>query len=221
MSAKVKILLVDDKENNLKALAAVLDNENYQLLMARSGKEAIRYTLMEDDIAFIILDVQMPGMDGFETAELIQSRTKTANIPFIFLTAAFLDEDSIDKGYQVGAFDYILKPVLPAILKSKVAIFVRLFKLNQEKLKLEVSFEVERSEILSQQVKSENKRLSDVVEVLTELNQSLKIQQRELSDELKTQNIKRPDEHNLMIRNASLIEKITSLSTSLGKKSIN
>jgi signal transduction histidine kinase len=127
----INILLVDDRAENLLALAAMLEPLGYNLVKARSGQEALRYVLHED-FALILLDVQMPGMDGFETAELIRGRERSRHIPIIFLTAVNTSERHIFRGYLAGAVDYLLKPFVPEILLSKVAVFVDLHqKTNQ------------------------------------------------------------------------------------------
>src|SRR5580693_5384853 len=119
----VNILLVDDQPNNLLALEAVLDHHEYNLVMAQSGDEALR-RLLRDDFALILMDVLMPGMDGLETAELIRQRERTRYTPIIFVTAIGRSEAHVAQGYSAGAVDYLFKPLIPAVLKSKVAAFV-------------------------------------------------------------------------------------------------
>lgn len=128
---KVNILLVDDRPENLLAFEAILENDEYNLIKASSGEEALKY-LLKYDFATILLDVQMPEMDGFATAKLIKSRERTRNIPIIFVTANYLDPKHIFIGYSIGAIDYILKPFDPIVLQAKVAGFVEIFKLNQK-----------------------------------------------------------------------------------------
>jgi PAS domain S-box-containing protein len=127
----VKILLVDDEPKNLLALDAVLAGEGRTLRHASSGPEALMY-LLEEDFAVILLDVNMPGMDGFETAALVRDREKSRDTPIIFLTAAIKGEAYVARGYSLSAVDYIFKPFEPEILKSKVAVFVQLFRKTQE-----------------------------------------------------------------------------------------
>jgi PAS domain S-box-containing protein len=128
---KVNVLLVDDHPENLLALEAILDKPGHNLVKANSGPEALR-CLLSQDFAVILLDVQMPGMDGFETATLIRNRQRTQHTPIIFLTA-FSKSDSLRfKGYSLGAVDYLYKPVEPEILASKVGVFVDLFKKTAE-----------------------------------------------------------------------------------------
>jgi len=119
------ILLVDDQPENLRALEAVLEPLRYPLLTASSGHAALRM-LLEQDFAMILLDVRMPGLDGFETAQLIKERTRTRDIPIVFLTAARDEVSEIARGYGVGAVDYVLKPFDPDLLRSKVAVFAEL-----------------------------------------------------------------------------------------------
>ncbi len=123
----VNILLVDDEPKNLIALESVLDSRDLNLVRAGSGEEALRHVLNQD-FAVILLDVQMADMDGFETAALIRGRESSRDVPIIFLTAASRSETFVARGYSVGAVDYIVKPFDPEILRSKVAVFVELFK---------------------------------------------------------------------------------------------
>ncbi|MHC5596418.1 MAG: hybrid sensor histidine kinase/response regulator [Nostoc sp.] len=127
MEPKVNILLVDDKVENLLALEAILEKLGENLVRATSGEEALR-CLLHQDFAVILLDVQMPGMDGFETATLIRNRGRSRHTPIIFLTAFSTSDQMLFKGYALGAVDYLLKPLDPNILTSKVTVFVELFK---------------------------------------------------------------------------------------------
>jgi len=131
---QVKILLVDDKSENLFALEVILSNEDYLCVKASSGNEALKILLQQQDFSIILMDVQMPDMDGFETAELIRGSEKLKHIPIIFLTASMDSPVNIFKGYQAGAVDYMIKPFSPEILKAKVAVFVDLYKKNHELL---------------------------------------------------------------------------------------
>ena len=119
------ILLVDDQPENLRTLEAVLDPLGYPLRTAASGHGALRM-LLEQDFAMILLDVRMPGLDGFETAQLIKERARTRDIPIVFLTAARDEVSQIARGYGVGAVDYVLKPFDPDLLRSKVSVFAEL-----------------------------------------------------------------------------------------------
>ena len=123
---KANILLVDDHPENLIALEAILDRLDQNLVKATSGQEALR-CLLHQDFAAILLDVQMPGMDGFETATLIRQRERSRNTPIIFLTAFSTSDPFVFKGYEIGAVDYLLKPLDAGVLTSKVSVFVELF----------------------------------------------------------------------------------------------
>ena len=129
---QVDILIVDDRRENLLALEAILEPLGQRLVQAHSGEEALR-KLLRNDFAVVLLDVQMPGMNGFETAQLIKSRERTRHIPIIFLTAISKEEDYVFRGYQVGAVDYMSKPFQPDVLRAKVAVFVDLH-LKQKRL---------------------------------------------------------------------------------------
>lgn len=124
---KVNILVVDDRPEGILAVEAVLSSPNYNLVKANSGTEALKY-LLEYDFAVILLDVQMPVMNGFETAAVIKTREKSKDIPIVFMSAINQDEQYVYQGYGVGAVDYLLKPFDPYILRSKVAIFVDIFR---------------------------------------------------------------------------------------------
>src|SRR6266581_200136 len=128
---KAKILLVDDREENLVALEAILSSLDQALVSVRSGEEALK-ALLTDDFAVILLDVVMPGMDGFETAGHIKRRAKTRDIPIIFLTAVGADSDHAFRGYAAGAVDYISKPFDPWVLRAKVSVFVELYAKNRQ-----------------------------------------------------------------------------------------
>jgi PAS domain S-box-containing protein len=127
----VKVLAVDDVAENLLALDALLKDQGVELLTARSGMEALELLLVHD-VALALLDVQMPGMDGFELAELMRGTERTRRVPIIFLTAVATDERRKFRGYEAGAVDYLLKPVDPQIVRNKVAIFVELYAQRRE-----------------------------------------------------------------------------------------
>lgn len=128
---RVNVLLVDDRPENLLALEAILNSPSYNLVQANSGAEALR-CLLNEDFAVILLDVQMPGMDGFETATLIRSRDRSRSTPIIFITAFSSNDTHVFKGYSLGAVDYLFKPLEPEILTSKVGVFVELFQKTVE-----------------------------------------------------------------------------------------
>ena len=137
MDDKVNILIVDDKPEKLLSLEAVLEDLHQNVVRAYSGREALR-CLLTDDFAVILLDVNMPGMDGFETASLIRQRKSTEHVPIIFVTA-FGDEDHATRGYSLGAVDYIQTPVVPEVLKTKVAVFVDLYRKTEQVVRQAVS----------------------------------------------------------------------------------
>lgn len=126
-----KLLLVDDQEANLVSLEAILEEEGRTLLKATSGPEALKI-LLKEDVSLVLLDVQMPEMDGFEVAELMRQRKDTEHIPIIFVTAISKEEKYVFKGYQAGAVDYLFKPLDPMILQSKVNFFLQLDRQRRE-----------------------------------------------------------------------------------------
>jgi signal transduction histidine kinase/DNA-binding response OmpR family regulator len=128
---QINILMVDDSPTNLLALESILQGPDRNLVSAASGDDALRY-LLSNEVAVILMDVYMPGLDGLETAELIRGRDRSRNIPIIFLTADSTGGRHLSRGYSLGAVDYIVKPVEPDILRSKVAVFVELFKKTHE-----------------------------------------------------------------------------------------
>ena len=130
---QAKILLVDDEPKSLFALQELLSGLGQNLMIAQSGEEALRLAL-KNDFAVILLDVRMPGIDGFETARLIRGRERSRLTPIIFLTAEADQMNQVFRGYEVGAVDYLQKPVIPEILKSKVSVFVDLHR-KSERLK--------------------------------------------------------------------------------------
>ncbi|WP_433370994.1 response regulator [Streptosporangium sp. CA-115845] len=130
MPDKAKILLVDDREENLIALEAILSSLDLIPVRAKSGEEALK-ALLGTEFALILLDVRMPGMDGFETAAHIKRRERTRNIPIIFLTVVDSAPDYAFRSYAAGAVDYLTKPFDPWVLRAKVAVFVELYNMNR------------------------------------------------------------------------------------------
>jgi signal transduction histidine kinase len=128
---RINILLVDDEPRNLTVLETILDDPGYQLVRAESGDQAL-LSLIAAEFALILLDIHMPGMSGFELAQLIKQRPKTASIPIIFLTAHYNEDRHVLEGYQSGAVDYLLKPINSTIVRSKVAIFAELYRKSRE-----------------------------------------------------------------------------------------
>ena len=126
-----KILMVDDRPENLLALEAILQGLGHDLVKAASGEEALK-RLLTEDVAVILLDVQMPGMDGFETAAHIKQRERTRDIPILFLTAIDGEAHQAFRGYAAGAVDYLSKPFDPWVLKAKVGVFIELYERRSE-----------------------------------------------------------------------------------------
>src|SRR3982751_3243522 len=127
---KVNILIVDDLPEKLLSLGAILESLGQAIVTAQSGREALR-RLLTQEFAVILLDVNMPDMDGFETARLIRQRKRTEHTPIIFITG-FSDEMLAAQGYALGAVDYILSPVVPDVLRTKVGVFVDLFNKTEQ-----------------------------------------------------------------------------------------
>jgi len=159
--SRMKILLVDDTPENLVSLEAALNGLGEDLVSAHSGKEALRH-LLQDDFAAILLDVRMPEMDGFETAELIRSRPRSRQIPILFLTG-YRNEEHLFRGYDLGAVDFLFKPIVPEVLRSKVAVFVELSRTNA-KLRQQTDALRKQAEEL-QRVEQEVRQLNAGLEV--------------------------------------------------------
>jgi two-component system, sensor histidine kinase and response regulator len=157
---QANILLVDDRPENLVALQAILDDLGENLVSVSSGEEALKQVLKQD-FAVILLDVQMSGMDGFETAALIKQREKSMLTPIIFITAINRSESHVFKGYSLGAVDYIFKPVDPEILKMKVSVFVDLFKKRMQiaEINQQLQAQVDRAERLNRDLETLNREL--------------------------------------------------------------
>lgn len=134
---RLNVLVVDDQRENLLAVEAILDNLGHNLILVDSGEEALRQ-ILRHDVALVLLDVRMPGMDGFETARFIRNRKDSRATPIIFLTAMSSNEEMVFEGYSAGAVDYIVKPVVPEILRAKVKVFLYLAAARQ-KLEIEVA----------------------------------------------------------------------------------
>ena len=178
---KVNILLVDDRPENLLALGAILEIPSYNLVKAFSGEEALKCILYHD-FAVILMDVQMPGMDGFEAAAIIRNRKRSRHTPIIFLTAIDKSENRVVKGYELGAVDYIFKPVVPEILQSKVAVFVDLFRKTEE-----IKRQVAQVSLVNQQLVSEIIQRRQAEEQVSKLNHDL--EQRALALEVSNQEL--------------------------------
>lgn len=130
-NGKINILLVDDESQNLTVLEALLDEPDYQLVRAQSADQAL-LELLDKEFAVLILDIRMPGVTGFELAQMIKERKKTSRVPIIFLTAYYNEDQHVLEGYGTGAVDYLVKPVNPTILRSKVAVYAELYRKQRE-----------------------------------------------------------------------------------------
>lgn len=172
MNIPVNILLVDDESRNLDALESILTIPDLELVRARTPDEAL-LALMKSEFACIVMDIQMPTMTGIELAKLIKTRKRTQHVPIIFLTAYFLDESDILQGYGAGAVDYLTKPVSPQVLKSKVGVFVDLFRTTRALAEANSALEME---ILQRKT---------VEEALRQMNNELEARVEQRTGELK------------------------------------
>jgi two-component system, sensor histidine kinase and response regulator len=177
----VKILLVDDQADNLLSAGAVLESLDLEVVQAESGREALRH-LLDQDFAVIVLDVMMPDMDGFETAALIRERQRSRHTPIIFLTALGRSEEHIRRGYTLGAVDYLSKPFVPEILRTKVGVFVELHRksgllAHQSKLlerqNSELQEAIHRSRRAEEEIKALNHHLERRIAELDDLNREM------------------------------------------------
>jgi len=185
---RVELLLVDDRPENLLALEAILEPLGQKLVSAHSGEEALKCVL-KHDFACILLDVQMPDMNGFDAAQIIKSREKSRYIPIIFLSAISKEDAYVFKGYSMGAVDYVFKPFNPDVLRSKVAVFVDLYLKQQQIIEqAELLAESERRELELQHraelLESEARSAAQ----LTELNTQLRERQKELEQAMGVRN---------------------------------
>jgi PAS domain S-box-containing protein len=174
----INILLVDDEPKNLTVLETVLTDPAYRLVRAESGDQAL-LELVAEEFALLILDIQMPDMSGFELAQLIKQRKKTAGVPIIFLTAYYSEDQHVLEGYSTGAVDYLHKPINPAILRSKVAVFAELYRKNRESARSNQNLQ---REVTARRCAEEQLRqLNDELEVrVAERTDSLLAREREL-----------------------------------------
>jgi two-component sensor histidine kinase len=181
----VNILIVDDEPKNLTVLETVLDSSRYRLIRAESADKAL-LALLKDDFAVLILDVQMPGITGFELAQIIKQRKKTSEVPIIFLTAHYNEDEHVIEGYDSGAVDYLLKPINPAILRSKVSVLAELF-LKQRQLEeanRALSAEVTERRLVQEQLSELNETLEQRVLDRTEAHKQAEEQIRLLMNEV-------------------------------------
>ncbi|MES2655593.1 MAG: response regulator [Bacteroidota bacterium] len=177
-----KILLVDDREDNLMSIETLLETEGYQFTKANSGRQALKILLTEFDFALILMDVKMPSLSGLETASLIYEREKLKHIPIIFITANSYGDENVFKGYRAGAVDYIYKPIKPELLRAKVGVFIDLYRKNHILLAQEqklittnknLEAEINERKISEEKVKALNQQLLESIERLETANKEL------------------------------------------------
>ena len=160
--ARANILLVDDHDENLLALEAILEPLGHRLVSVTSGAAALKQLLLED-FACILLDVQMPDLDGYELAELIKRRERSQHIPIVFVTALSKQEHHLYRGYSAGAVDYIFKPIDPSILRSKVAVFVELWEKNTQLRQQAAQLHEQELAALEQKSEERYRQLADAM----------------------------------------------------------
>lgn len=179
---KKKILLVDDREDNLLSMETILEPDGYELIKARSGREALKILLNEFDFALILMDVKMPNLNGFETAALVYEREKLKHIPIVFITANNYGEENMFQGYRTGAVDYIYKPINPELLRTKVSVFIELYTKNHQLIAQEQKLlainrslenEINERKMSEEKVKDLNRRLLENIDRLESANKDL------------------------------------------------
>ena len=177
-----KILLVDDREDNLMSMEAILAPDGYHLVKAGSGSQALKILLNEIDFALILMDVKMPNLNGFETAALIYEREKLKHIPIIFITANNYGEENVYKGYRMGAVDYIYKPINSELLRAKVGVLVDLYRKNHRLIEQEkrlivinrnLEMEITERKASEERVKELNRQLLENIALLESANRDL------------------------------------------------
>jgi len=179
---KKKILLVDDREDNLFSMETILEPDGYDLVKATSGRQALKILLTELDFALILMDVKMPNLSGFETAALIYEREKLRHIPIVFITANTYGEENMFKGYRMGAVDYIYKPINPELLRTKVSVFIELYTKNHQLIAHEQKLiainknlenEVKERKASEENAKELNRQLLENIDRLESANKDL------------------------------------------------
>lgn len=177
-----KILLVDDREDNLLSIETILEQDGYRFVKANSGSQALKILLNEYDFAMILMDVKMPNLNGFDTATIIYQREKLRHIPIIFITANNFGEENIFKGYSTGAVDYIYKPINPELLRAKVSVFIDLYRKNHQLIAQEqrlvainknLENEVLERKMSEEKIKDLNRQLLENINRLEAANQEL------------------------------------------------
>ena len=177
-----KILLVDDREDNLLAIETIFEPDGYRFVKANSGRQALKILLREFDFALILMDVKMPNLNGFETASLIYERDKLKHIPIIFITANNFGDENLYRGYQAGAIDYIYKPIKPEVLRAKVSVLIDLYRKNRQLLAQEqrlvainknLEMEIKERKASEEKVKHLNRQLLENIASLEQANKDL------------------------------------------------
>lgn len=177
-----KILLVDDREDNLLAIETIFEPDGYRFVKANSGRQALKILLQEFDFALILMDVKMPNLNGFETASLIYERDKLKHIPIIFITANNFGDENLYRGYQAGAIDYIYKPIKPEVLRAKVSVLIDLYRKNRQLLAQEqrlvainksLEMEIKERKASEEKVKHLNRQLLENIASLEQANKDL------------------------------------------------
>ncbi|MEO5601230.1 MAG: response regulator [Cyclobacteriaceae bacterium] len=177
-----KILLVDDREDNLLSIEAIFEPDGYRFVKANSGRKALKILLSEFDFALILMDVKMPNLNGFETASLIYERDKLKHIPIIFITANNFGDENLYKGYRAGAIDYIYKPIKPEVLRAKVSVLIDLYKKNRQLLAQEqrlvainksLEMEIKERKSSEEKIKLLNRQLLENIASLEQANKEL------------------------------------------------
>lgn len=177
-----KILLVDDREDNLVSMETILAPDGYRFVTANSGRNALKTLLTEVDFALILMDVKMPTLNGFDTAALIYEREKLRHIPIIFITANNYGEENMFQAYRTGAVDYIYKPVNPELLRAKVCVFIELYKKNYQLMAQEqklmainknLELEIKERKMSEQKITELNRQLLENISSLESANKEL------------------------------------------------